>query len=142
MLNPAPVSAAPHTEHGVLPVDVSVFVSCVNGGEGEFVHITGESRVLRIATFNGITAFTRIQGVMNVTGVGETTGEIYRVASISRESLFINTVGVQRHSLFRSERFIGRGQGDNFLLHFVFHMIFIPNGGMEITVGNFFTECR
>lgn len=142
MLNPSSAPAAPQAGISVFPIDSTQFVSCVNNGEGELIHFTGELRVLRVAIFTDNTRFTKIQGVANLTGVGETTGVIYRALRISRESLFGNSVGVQHHSLFLSGRVIGRGPGDSFMSHLVINMIFIPNGDMEITVGNFFNECR
>ncbi len=67
----------------VLPVDLKTCVPCSNGGKAEDLIIKGNLMVDAIVTFNSPKSFTAklYYQALDVTGVGETTGTVYKASN-------------------------------------------------------------
>jgi len=124
------------------PIDLTVFVSCADGGAGEFVQLIGTLHVLSSVTVDSNGGF-RDKSVFNpqgVSGTGLTTGDKYQGTGTTT-SVFRLTVGVSQ-TYVNSFLIIGQGSGNNFLVQETFHFTVNPNGELTVFFDNFSVECK
>ncbi len=140
---PAVVAAQANVETAILtfPVERREFIPCANGGAGEFVVLTGETRVLLHSTGNPNNNLTLRHAQTHLTGVGEITGDVYRASGMAtdthRSGPGLSTLDLIMNSL----RIIGQGPGNDFTLHQTLHILFTPSE-KAITSGHFRVECK
>lgn len=125
-----------------LPQPFQRLVPCAAEGAGELVDLSGTLHLLFHTTLDGSGGFhTRfLANPQGVTGIGLTTGDIYRGTGMSGEE-FNGTVG-EEHTRIDNFRLIGPGPGNNFLMHQTLHTTVNANGVATAYVSNFTVECR
>jgi hypothetical protein len=130
------------TENERFPIDEELFVECAAGGEGEFVHLTGEIHAVFHVTFDSAGgAHLKIHGnAKGISGTGLTTGDKYQATGASNLELNIK-VGAEATDV-NNFHIIGQGNGNNFLLHQTFHVTVNPDGTVTAFVDNFRSECK
>ena len=136
------IARAEVTANVRVPIDVSVFVPCADGGAGEVVTLSGDLHtVLRYteSASGGIHVAAHFQP-QGISGVGETTGARYRGTGVTQDE-FNATVGVEE-TFVNNFRIIGQGPGNNVLVHSVFHITFNANGSITALVDTLSVDCR
>lgn len=123
----------------------AVFVPCANGGAGEFVFADIRLHVLIRETTDAAGGFhvgTHFQP-MGGDGVGEVTGDKYQATGLSRDGFNFNSGGLPIEDTFvENFRWIGRGPGNNLLVHTTIHVTVNENAVVTALVVNSSVECR
>jgi hypothetical protein len=142
-LNDLGFSASTSTDNIVIPLDFVVFVSCANGGQGEFVQLSGSLHILYHLTISssGIVSFKDHFQPMSVSGTGLTTGAAYHGTGVTQDHNYFGQVG-QTVSFIDNYRIIGQGPGNNFTLHENFHVTVNANGTVTTFVDNISADCK
>jgi hypothetical protein len=140
--SPPGLAATAFTDNASLPIDQLVFISCANGGAGEFVTVSGSLHVLFHLTFNDsehitVTSQFNPQGV---SGIGEITGRKYQGTGMTRE-ITTARVGFETTTI-NNFRIIGQGPGNNFLVHENLHFTINANGTLTASVDNLSVDCK
>jgi hypothetical protein len=120
----------------------------VRGWCGEEVVVTGTHRVRFWATTTptGRVAATGQSVFTNVTGVGLTTGETYRLVEVDGSSHQLEAAVDDPYVEIRVETFEQRlvfiGGGHIFTLRFLAHVTFTPTGELAVAFQTVDSECR
>jgi hypothetical protein len=137
--------AAPDVEHSSLPLQMSMWVGCANGGAGESVALSG---ALRVGSFTmadgngGLHVRTHVQPD-GVTGVGQTTGLRYRGTGGTIELSSEAVDGApSTYTMVNNFRIIGQGPRNNLHVHTTLHMTVNANGEVTSSVNVTSAECR
>jgi len=124
-----------------IPIDISVFVPCANGGAGEVVDLSGTLHDMFAVTVNGNHFSAKVHdNPQGITGTGETTGDKYQGTGVTQQQLSGN-VG-EETTFINNFRIVGQGPGNNFLVHETFHVTVNANGDVTASVDNFSVACR
>ncbi len=128
----------------LLPQPFQRVVPCAAGGAGELVDLTGTLHLLVHTTLDASGGFRNSvqSNPEGVTGVGLTTGDIYRGTGVTRRQINDEgTVGEER-TVTNNFRLIGPGPDNNFLLHQNLNVTVNANGVATAYVSNISVECR
>lgn len=127
-----------------VPVDITVFIECANGGKGEYVTLTGMLHVTDKMTVNKnhvqVKSHVQPQGIR---GYGEITGDKYQgtgVSSFVYNGSFKN--GQLSYTEINNFRIIGQGKGNNYLVHSLMHFTINANGTSTAYVDKVSVECK
>ena len=139
---PATASSEVIVTHQIEPVDFTFFIPCGNNGSGEDVHVAGER--LRISTVvidesGGGHVTLHVIPSGNLTGVGLTTGDTYRV--LGREVVSSEATSASTFTATSMSRWILPGSGNNFTVRDIFHMTFDARGAFRSFHGDTTVEC-
>ena len=143
--NPTTMARAAHvTTNEKVNVDIPVFIPCAVNGAGEFVLLSGSLHVLTTTTING----NKVSGKYHfqpqgIRGFGETTGDKYQATGVTQgefKGSFIN--GQFTQTDINNFRIIGKGNGNNYLIHAVNHFTINANGKFTSVVNKFSSDCK
>jgi hypothetical protein len=136
-------SASTSTDNVVIPLDLVVYVSCANGGQGEFVQLSGSLHIIFHLTISssGNVVFKDHFQPQSVSGTGLTTGAAYQGTGVTQNHNFFGQVG-QTVSFIDNFLIIGQGPGNNFTLHENFHVTVNANGTLTTFVDNISADCK
>lgn len=115
------------------------FVPCANGGAGEDVLLSGILHVQAHATVSNsgnVVARTHFQP-QGVTGVGQTTGDVYRAVGITQETAH----GTGTFTYVNNFRLIGPGTDNDFHVKQTIHVTVDANGNVTAVVDSTTTTC-
>jgi hypothetical protein len=137
------LAAAASTQQLVNHIEVTRFVPCANGGAGEDVFLSGDIHIVVHVTFDGSGGahFDEIHNPQGVSGIGLTTGAMYRGVGGSPFDASNVRVG-EEHTSVANIMLIGQGPGNNLVLHTTFHITILANGTATSFHDNFRMECR
>ena len=138
----AGAQATAATSNELIPIGISVFIPCANGGAGEIAVLNGTLHVVSHVTIDdqgGLHVMQHFQP-QGVSGVGLQTGDSYQGTGVTRSG-FNATAGLES-TYVNNFRIIGQGPNNNSLVHSVFHVTITPNGDVSTVVDNFSVECR
>ena len=140
---PASAETITNTVSVKLPVNVTMFSSCANGGAGEVISLTGDLHVLISVTINDnvIRMSQHWQG-QGLSGTGNITGDTYQAPGVNRYDTISSFNGQFKQSIADNFRLIGPAPGNNLLLHHTVHVTVNSNGDVTAMVDNFWIECR
>ena len=127
------------------PMDFQFFVTCANGGAGEYVDFSGPVHLLITQTINGKNSvFTLTENPLGVVGIGEITGDTYHFTSATTLVQKISSTfgGQFTNTQVSPFRVIGPGPGNNFVVRFQIHVTRNANGTFTVTFDHFSTECN
>jgi hypothetical protein len=131
-----------------VPFSATAFVSCANGGAGEYVSLSGDLHVKFSVTLDGAGGLhlTESYNPQGVTGTGLTTGMKYQATGITHSVSNISpgggfTAGFNNkfEDIFR---IIGPGPGNNLFVHENFHLKVNPDGTVTLFVDTFSVTCK
>jgi hypothetical protein len=132
------------TSNEKIPIDLPVFISCANGGAGEFVVLSGPLHVTTQVTINGNRVhFKEHFQPQGLSGIGETSGNKYQATGVTQDDFsgsFVN--GQFQTSSVNNFKIIGQGPGNNFLIHENFHVTVNANGTVTTVIDNFKADCK
>ena len=126
-----------------MPLDMTFFVPCALGGQGEDVHLSGDLHTVIHVTRDAHDTYHIEQHYQpqGISGVGMTSGAQYQATGITRSSE--NVVGMPyNYTLVNNFRIIGQGAGNNFLLHETFHITVNANGELTAVADNYSVDCK
>ena len=132
------------TTNEVVPIDITTFVPCANGGAGEFVQAVGRLHQVftTVVNSNGtVTVRTHFQP-QGLTGVGLTTGDKYQATGVTQSTDQIGAPFPAVSTFINNFRFIGTGPNNNLLLHEEGHLTINANGVLTVFVDHLSEECR
>lgn len=126
------------------PIFMLVYISCANGGAGEFVQLEGFLHTVVTATINdnNVSGKSHFQP-MGVTGVGLTSGAKYQATGVTQQSFRGSLQNGQYNTTsVNNFRIIGQGPGNNFLVHENMHVTINANGEVVVTHENVRIDCK
>jgi hypothetical protein len=124
-------------------IEFSDFIPCANGGEGEFVSVTGTERERTFWSMNDKHIVFDISTSYSGRGVGLTTGDTYVLNDSFRSKLnFQLDSAPESDTIIEKSNIIGQGGAPNLVLHRVTHVTVNANG--EVTASHFDinVQCR
>lgn len=132
------------TENFSVPISLSAFIPCLNGGTGEVVDFSGMTHTLITFTINGNSVsgvdHTNFQGV---TAIGETTGITYQGTGAGASGFKMSFVnGQATNTTTVTEHLNAPGFGTIFTFTVRVHMTINANGDVTVTFGDIDLECR
>ena len=139
--NPS-LAATAINDNQSIPLDLTVFIPCANGGSGEDVALSGFLHVLSQVTISNTGYATVVSHFQpqGITGIGAVTGAKYQGTGASTETF---TVALGLTDTFRNNfRIIGSGPGNNVLIHETFHVTVNANGTLTTSIDNLSVECK
>ena len=124
------------TTNDFVPFAQATFVPCANGGAGEVVLLSGTLHIEQHITINGNRATIKEHfQPQGATGVGVTTGDIYRATGVTQE---VDTIpgdnGAFEFTSINNFKIIGPGPDNNLLVHQTVHITINANGDVTSTV--------
>jgi hypothetical protein len=126
------------------PVAIAAFVPCANDGVGEVVQLAGRLHVLTqtVANASGITVKSQLQP-QGVNGVGMDSGDRYQGTGVTHSTMSSSAPGADlTFSYVNNFRMIGRGPGNNLMVHETVHVTVNAQGAMTASVDNYRVTCR
>ena len=127
-----------------VPLDITFFLPCANGGAGEIIHLSGTIMSVYHVTIGepGGTHVQSLEVTQRVSGVGETTGDRY-------VSTFVNLFNYNDQSgeppITSTQevvfRITGPGPGNDALLRIRNHSTINANGTITVAFDTFTAEC-
>lgn len=109
--------AATFNSNEKIPIAISIFIDCANGGAGEEVVLSGNLHVLNTFVINNnIVKGTYHFQPMGISGVGSIPGDKYQATGGTQgdyKGSFIN--GQYQESYTNNFRIIGQGNGNNYI---------------------------
>jgi hypothetical protein len=135
-------AAATQTQSSRFPIDLTFFVPCANGGLGELVALSGQLHDVFHLTLDGRGGFhvKTHSNPQGVSGVGLTTGTRYRGTGVTQERFNVK-IG-ERNTFINNFRIVGRGPGNNFLVHENVHLTINANGVASSFHDHFRASCK
>jgi hypothetical protein len=133
-----------------IPALLPLQSSCVNVGSGEVILVSGTVHFVVVETADdaGGLHVALEQNFANVTGVGTTSGDSYRVTDLGlpgpgRDALYVPPGGaLPRTETVRSDiRFISIGSGGNLLAQISSHLTINANGDVTVDSATFELTC-
>jgi hypothetical protein len=127
-----------------VPLDLSLFLPCANGGEGEVVHLSGTFMMVYHTTDDGSGGFhlQLLEVEQGVSGVGETTGDHYVSSFVN---LFNYNQGSGGLPITSTQEVVyrvdGPGQGNESLIRIRNHATLDANGVITVAFDEFSAEC-
>jgi hypothetical protein len=140
-LSAGPAGARATVTHDNFFIDITDFtvdIPCVP----ETAHFNGRIHVVTHTTETSPGHFlTRFQNQpAGVSGVGDVTGNNYRLVGITQETR--NSAAGIEDTFISNFNAIGQGPGNNATVHTTFHFTVNANGELTASVSNFNVECR
>jgi hypothetical protein len=137
------LSTANATQVAVNLLEITRFVPCANGGQGEDVFLSGRLHSVFHTSLdgNGGAHVVVVRNPQGISGTGLTTGAKYRGVGGSPEDVFNVRVG-EVHTSVLNIRIIGQGPGNNFTIHENAHTTVLADGRVTSFHDNLSIECR
>ena len=138
-----PANAAKQINQSI-PINLTVFVPCADGGAGENVDLSGNLHDMFYLTVNknhfSLDIHDNPQGI---SGTGETTGDKYQGTGVTHQHMTGSFVNGQANFTFINRfDFIGQGPGNNFTVHETEHVTVNANGTVTVSFDNFTADCK
>ena len=126
-----------------IPFASSPFVSCANGGTGEFVDITGTLHVVAHTTVapNGNISFFAHSQLQWAKGVGQITGDVYQANGVTHQVTADATGLPFTTTTTDNVLLIGPGPGNNRRVHMTIHLTVNANGEVTADVNIIEVTC-
>lgn len=125
-----------------VPISITVFIPCANGGAGENVTLTGNLHVQTQFNFNnaGGGNFHMLFNPQGISGTGSVTGAKYQATGMTQSDGTF-TSGVTSDFINRFD-IIGQGPGNNYEVHETAHLTINANGTVTVNFDNFSVVCK
>jgi hypothetical protein len=121
----------------------SIFVSCAAGGEGELVDFAGMTLQLKLFVLSdgrGSVHYHLLINPAGVTGVGQTTGDVYQGTGMYREASGVRTG--EDVAFVSNFRIIGPGPSNNYLEFLLVRTTVTPAGEITASIDRSSITCR
>jgi hypothetical protein len=140
----ADAQATTTTSNETFPFTGTFEVPCANGGAGELVEVTGEIHFLTHSTLNDNHGTSKIHSNrVLMTGVGQTTGDLYRFVGASDGTFISQSDGTLTEvTSAGTTHLVASGPDNNFLGRQLFHFTFNHNGELTSFRFEFTSDCN
>jgi len=137
-------AASVFTSSDKFHVSILPFVPCANNGNGENVLLEGMLHETYHLTINGDKFHLKIiDNPQGISGTGEVTGDKYQATGETEEELNENfTNGHFTDSYVNNFKIIGRGKGNNYLVHENYHVTVNANGTVTTILDHLTIDCK
>jgi hypothetical protein len=126
-----------------IPLNLLVFIPCANEGAGEYVQLSGYIHVLTSMTMNGNNLSGKVHyQPQGIKGVGNITGDKYEGTGVTNDDFKGSFVKGYETTSINNFRIIGQGNGNNFLVHTIFHITVNANGEISVLLVKTKGECK
>jgi hypothetical protein len=147
ILVPSSVKADATTTSRVFsyPVEFTTFVNCLNGGAGEWIALTGSVQSVYVSTTDstGSQHIEELSIQQGISGVGLTSGDVYRTVGAHRSGFNAQYQGLQSEiDVVNDYRLIRAGGGVVLAVHETSHVTRNANGDVTAHVENFSIVCE
>jgi hypothetical protein len=132
------------TEVDKFPINFLAYVPCALDGAGELVELQGDLHSVFHVTEDGSGGFHigGLSSYQGVSGVGQTSGDSYQANGGSHFRFNAGDPLPFTDTFVDNFRIIGQGPGNNFLVHYNYHVTVNANGELTASVDNFKAECK
>jgi hypothetical protein len=145
-LDQAPaLSATSSRTQQTLLFSMGLWVSCANGGLGEYVNLSGELQIhsQSVEDAKGGTHLTTHVRPSGVVGIGVTSGLRYLGVGGTFEGVGYAAAGEATvYTFVNNFRIIGKGPDNNLLVHYTVHQTLNANGEVTADVDLSITDCQ
>lgn len=127
------------------PVDFTTFVPCLNGGAGEWIALTGSAQFVYVSTTDptGAQHIEELTINQQISGVGLTSGDVYRLAGVHRSGFNARYGGSPgEFDVINAFHLIRVGGGAVLAIHETSHVTVNANGELTAHVENFSIVCE
>jgi hypothetical protein len=143
----SPAEAEATTTRNVFsyPVEFTTFVPCLNGGEGESIALTGTAQFVYVSTTDptGAEHIEELTINQQISGVGLTSGDVYRLAGVHRSGFNARYGGFPgEFDLINAFHLIRLGGGAVLAVHETSHVTVNATGELSAHVENFSIVCE
>jgi len=125
-------------------VSLPVFISCADNGNGETVTLNGTLHETYHVTINNNKFHLKIlDNPQGLSGIGDVTGDKYQATGGTEQQVggsFKN--GQFEGSYVNNFRIIGKGPGNNFLVHETNHFTINANGTITTSFDHLSVDCK
>lgn len=137
-------SAQVVTSNMIVPIQLSQFVPCANGGSGEVVALSGNLHIVTRTTVTPNNFHVMFSNnPQGVTGVGLVTGDKYQGTGVTRQDENVsNAMFPENLTFVNNFRIIGQGPGNNLLVHENSHITVNANRTVTVNQTNLTIECQ
>jgi hypothetical protein len=137
-----PASALAETENITFPLEAGAFVPCALGGTGEEITTSGTAHLViqSVAPHQGVTYRVLHDNYQGLRGVGATSRDTYH--AVAAETEIVPTSEFNVVTFAQMIQFIGQGPGNNFQIHFIFHVTVNANGEVTASLYELKITCR
>lgn len=142
---PARAQAESSTQIVRTSFNETVFVSCANNGEGEFLQYSGTFQNITHLTVDATGGFhvKVVNSSQGISAVGLTTGNTYHAIEVAQRQFTFYPEGLPAHeTTVTNFLLIGEGTESDFLAHEEFHLTINAQGELTVNHGNVRFECR
>jgi len=126
----------------IIPWSANNWVPCANGGDGEFVALSGNLHALYNVTFDnhgGVHVKSHYQP-QGISGFGSVTGDMYHATGLTQWEY--NAVVGQQYTWVNNYRIIGQGPGNNYVEHEDIHVTVNLDGTVITEHDHLSVECK
>ena len=128
-----------------IPVEFDFFDPCANGGAGEIVSITGTAHAVIHTTIDGNGGFHSkfLENAQGVSGVGQVTGDVYRVTGPGHIMEFDSGDSLHTEFAFLNlTKLVGPGPDNNLTLRDYIHVVVNANGETTVDIVKSTADCN
>ena len=136
------LNASNRTSTVAIPFDETIFVSCANGGAGEYVHVTGKTNLVYTISWtdHGFT-YGYHSNTYNIKGVGLSSGQNF-VGSGNTEGQVMGAWVNEQWVSNLVDKLVLVGGNTNFVVKRNYHVVANPDGVVEVDFDNNVVECN
>ena len=136
------LNASDRTSTVPIPFDETIFVSCANGGAGEYVHVTGRTNLVYTISWtdHGFT-FGYHSNTYNIKGTGLSSGQNFTGSGNTEGQVMGSWVNEQWLSNFVDKLKLVASH-TNFVVKSNYHVVVNPNGTVQVDRNDDLVECN
>jgi len=136
------LNASDRTSTVAIPFDETIFVSCANGGAGEYVHVTGRTNLVYTISWtdHGFT-FGYHSNTYNIKGTGLSSGQNFTGSGNTEGQVMGSWVNEQWLSNFVDKLKLVASH-TNFVVKSNYHVVVNPDGTVQVDRNDDLVECN
>ena len=127
-----------------VPIQLTVFIPCANGGSGDTITLSGNLHELISFTITANNIhLNELVNPQGISGVSSLTGQKYQGTGETRQDANIANAGFPAEATFVNNfKIIGQSTGNNYLVHENAHITINANGTVTATQDNLSITCK
>lgn len=136
-------SASAQTVSTVIPLSISQFIPCANGGNGEVVDFSGSLHEVISSTVNDNNVHVnQLFNPQRAKGIGETTGDVWEATGETRQDTNASVASFPFETTFVNNFKLINGKAGSFIAHETFHVTVNADGATTVIHDSFSMTCK